>query len=264
MYVYENTYKQGYINSNPLIGLDKIRAKRRPEKVCLSVEQLRILLERVRGNELEPLVYIMVYLGVRIGEACGITWDNVDFDDNTITIEKQMISHARTSPENVRYGSLKTDHSYRTLYMPNDLKIYLLQLREQQEQDRLFCGNSYVEPSLDVVVRKWNGRDISKETWRQRFDTFIKHQPDLPRITPHSLRHSFNSVLANADISEVIREKNMGTSGRVLRDTYTHADDKAVKGAMDTLNDLLSGDSDQHDDQQHDDHDDRNGHAFDI
>ena len=125
--------KEKYIGSNPMEHVDKPRREKRPEKAYLTVEQLRLLLERVRGNDIEPFVYVMVYLGLRISEALGLTWDDVDFEKNTIKIRRSR----RELPESGRYSErLKTDNSYETMRLPAGLKNYLLELKEQQEKDK--------------------------------------------------------------------------------------------------------------------------------
>jgi integrase len=53
--------------------------------------------------------------------------------------------------------------------------------------------------------------------------------------TFHSLRHSFNSALANAGVAEEIRMKLTGHSSKAMNDKYTHLEVEPLKNAMDSL-----------------------------
>ena len=53
--------------------------------------------------------------------------------------------------------------------------------------------------------------------------------------TFHSLRHSFNSALANAGVSEEVRMKLTGHSSKAMNARYTHLDVGRLKNAMTTL-----------------------------
>ena len=53
--------------------------------------------------------------------------------------------------------------------------------------------------------------------------------------TFHSLRHSFNSVLANAGVSEELRMKLTGHSSKAINDRYTHLEIATLKNAVTTL-----------------------------
>lgn len=219
--------KEKYIEKNPFDYIDKPRRDQPEEQPYLTVEQLKTLLERVKGHDIEPLVYILVYLGVRIGEALGITWDCVDFNNNNIIIEKQ----ARKKNATMR---LKTKRSYRKLKMPSALRDYLLDLKEQPAKDREFCGNCYREPEIDVVVRKWNGWNLQKNQWRAKFRKFMSRQLDLPYITPKGLCKSFNVAQQEADISDIIRAKNMGHTVDVNNKYYSDVRDEKAAEAMET------------------------------
>ncbi len=227
--ILERAVKDKYIERNPLKYMDKPRKDKRPEKEYLEMEQLRSVLERVKGNDLEPLIMLMVYLGIRIGEALGLTWDNVDFEKNIITICKQC----RDLPGDRKYSNrLKRPNSYRSFVMHEDLRNYLLALQEQQAKDREYCGNSYREPAINVVVRKWNGWNLSKNQWREKFRKFMARQTDLPYITPHGLRHSFNASLQHKGVPLEIRSMLVGDALRTVATSYNHPSEQIKNEAL--------------------------------
>ncbi len=51
----------------------------------------------------------------------------------------------------------------------------------------------------------------------------------------HSLRHSFNSVLANAGVSEEVRRKMTGHASPMMNQKYTHLESETLKKAMDSF-----------------------------
>ncbi len=228
--------REQYITINPMINVDLPRAERHKERTFLTIEQLGLLLERAKGEEIETLINILIYLGVRMGEACALTWDCVDFERKTVKIEKQDISLP-----GLRYSDrLKTENSYCMLHMPAGLEEYLKELKAQQEHDKIYCGNAYKEPKCDVIMRKWNGSALSKGHWRTKFREFIEKQNDIPYITPHCLRHSFNVAQQEMDISALIRARTMRDTVKTVEKHYDHVRDKKINEAMDKYATMLT------------------------
>jgi integrase len=60
--------------------------KHSPTGKSLTVEQARQLLVAAAGTELEAMWTLMLYLGLRPGEAAGLSWNDIDFEGGTIHI----------------------------------------------------------------------------------------------------------------------------------------------------------------------------------
>ena len=81
----------------------------------LTVEQARQLLATASGTELEAMWTLMLYLGLRPGEAAGLSWNDIDFTNGTIHIWRARTTNTDGS---VTIGNTKTPGSIRTLEAP--------------------------------------------------------------------------------------------------------------------------------------------------
>ena len=91
------------------------------------------------------------YTGCRYGEILGITWDDVNFTDNTISINKQFV---RISKAECRIGPLKTKGSYRVLPMPPSLVKALKDYRIHSKNNRLFPENISESAAINRTIRR--------------------------------------------------------------------------------------------------------------
>jgi integrase len=95
------------------------------------------------------------YTGMRKSEIFGLTWDNIDFKNKTITINKNIVernqkgcSHQRHVPGSTTcvwyFGTCKTQSSYRTITIGDTLLEILKKYKQEQEDDKKLYGDSYI------------------------------------------------------------------------------------------------------------------------
>jgi integrase len=99
------------------------------------------------------------YAGLRISETFGLTWDDIDFDNKTITVNKQIVK--RNFGVDVRrafkvkgkkeersawyFAEPKTETSNRTIVVSDDLIRVLRTYRKEQLENRIYYGEYYKE-----------------------------------------------------------------------------------------------------------------------
>lgn len=158
---------------------------------------------------------LMLYTGMRIGEAVGLKWKDIHTDpDGTVRIQ---ISTTRSEFRGRAYEDTpKTDDSLRTIYLqPEAAKI--IEIRRERaaiEADFLQQPQSpYVFTSMRKEKR---GEDGPKLQLPMRHDT-VRHvmlricdRAELPRFSPHKLRHTCASLLAEQGLGLEIISKHLG------------------------------------------------------
>lgn len=100
----ERAVMLGYIPKNPAAGCVLPR-KAQKEIHPLDDEQAAALLEAARGGELEHMVTVALFTGLRISELLGLTWDAIDFERGTITVDKQLATFYAHFTEQMRQDS---------------------------------------------------------------------------------------------------------------------------------------------------------------
>lgn len=154
-----------------------------------------------------PILYrcyfvLAIYSGFRRGEICGLTWDNIDFENNVITVEKALyhISHKGDVLE-----TPKTAFSNRSLKLTDDMFDLLRELQAfYAEESKRLEG---VWHDTDFVFKRHDGRAISPVMPNEWLHRFCEEQ-GLKYVTPHSFRHLNASIM----ISEGVDVKNVQAS----------------------------------------------------
>ena len=152
-----------YIQYNPCdnVRMPKFEeGKKEDKRVILTPEQFDTIIERFPSdsNFYLPLM-IGYYTGVRIAECFGLTWDDVDFENRTITINKAILK--RNFGNEVRqivklkgkkeeksawyFGTTKTLSSNRTIKFGETLYQALKEARKKQLANRLLYGECYTK-----------------------------------------------------------------------------------------------------------------------
>lgn len=165
----------GYINRSPMQGVDKPAHTSAPAAV-LNAQQLAAYLESARSFSTWPLLLIIATMGLRRGEALGLTWAAVDLGAGVlhVTQQRQRIAHGlRTVP-------LKSRAAVRTLPIPAPVAQELAALRRDQ---RVLSLSGWV-------------CDTNPDTLRKHHLDALK-RAGLPSVTLHGLRHSVATLAAS-------------------------------------------------------------------
>lgn len=226
-------YNDGILSKNPIANMKKLKTDA-PLKFALNDIEAQELLDRIqcspKQNYLYNLVGILMYTGIRISEAAGLTWDNIDIDNGEILIVTQYARISATSGKRIMCEP-KTQSSKRTIYMTDFVKELFIKQRE-------YCSSinvtDYVFPNkkgLPMSVRSVE-RAISNISGANDGRTVI-----LPRITPHILRHTACTKMINAGIDMKTVQLIMGHSSiSTTLDIYTHRNETEIKDAIKKLN----------------------------
>ena len=230
----QKAFIEDIIPSNPADKVQLPKVTRYNAKYYDS-EQVKILLEKSKGTDIEPIVILCVYYGLRRSEALGLKWQSVDFKNGTIKI-CNTITRGYTLCEKER---TKTLSSNRTLPLIPAVCEYLKKLKEEQKQYKKMFGNCYIDN--DYVCAKPDGTLIRPEDVSHKFTKLLKEN-NLPHIRLHDLRHSCASMLIAQGVDiKVIQEwlghSSIATTGNI----YGHLQFKQKIATGELLENLLSG-----------------------
>jgi len=197
-------------------------------------EQIKNLLDKAKDCEIEHIIILCVYYGLRRSEVLGLKWDAVNFNNNTIRI-CNTVTYMYTMCEKER---TKNSSSNRTLPLIPVVREYLLSLKKNQEENRKLFGNCYQES--DYICVKMDGSRITPHAASRKFRTFLKNN-GFPHIRLHDLRHSCASLLISQGIDiKVIQEwlghSSIATTGNI----YGHLQFEQKISTGITLENLLT------------------------
>lgn len=176
--------------------------------------------------------------GFRRGELIGLTWNDIDFDHQTITINKAV---SKTKEFGQIVGEPKTPSSYRSVYMPLECMDMLSEwLDQQKEYSHLSAWQGMPTNRImeNPVFIQSDGKRMDLDTPKNRFTSIInqynamidslpaeeaKKYEKLPMIRLHDLRHTFATLLISHGTDIVTVSKLMGhSSPSITMDVYSH------------------------------------------
>ena len=166
-------------------------APRERRQRSLTPKEAAALWESTEGERLGPLFRLMLFTGLRPGEAAGLCWDAVDLDGATITVRRAVrIDHARPT----LVDELKTSASYRTIGLGERAVEVLRAQRAAQRVERL-AAPSWADDRLVFASERGTVLDPANV---RRVLRAICRRAGLPEINPNELRHSAASLMSDS------------------------------------------------------------------
>jgi len=194
---------------------------------ALTVDQAKVLLAAIDGHRLEGLLMLMLMLGLRPGEATGLSWAHVDLDQGVVHVRQSLKLHNGHLEVTEK---LKTSRSRRSLDVPTQLVDVLRKHRTQQIADRLEVGPAWSNPD-DLVFTNALGGPIDPANLRRSFRK-ITEAAGLGQWHPHELRHSTASILSASGVPLEEVADVLGHDGtRMTALVYRHAVTPTVPAA---------------------------------
>ncbi|EFF31918.1 site-specific integrase [Enterococcus faecium] len=229
-------YPWGLIKQNPMLYVKIPKYEERPttkkDLKIISLEDFDHMLEITpEGHPFYIPLNIGFYTGMRVGEVCGLTWDNVDFSNGTITVEKQMVKNGGAWV----YGTPKTSSSNRTIFIGQTLLAILKKHKKQQLENRMKYGKLYIDSN--AVCTKEDGELVTPSVvkWNTRR---ISNALSLS-FNFHSLRHTHATLLLeNGAKMKEISERLGHSRISITMDTYSHVTDKMRNETVDIMENL--------------------------
>lgn len=244
------------IDDNPaprvLLKRDKPARKIKP----FTKKDLELLIPKIKEleNKNKGMMvgyFLGIYTGLRIGEILGLTWDDIDFDNLSLRVERQRSTVGGTGWHTM---PPKSSNAKRTVYFPPQLAEILKEWKKEQAEQRkekgfeIFYDEEY-EEYFDFVVTGEKGKSINRELFNYYLKKWIgeinEEQIKLAKINGtepynieyksfHSFRHFYASLLVSIDVPLVETRDLMGhgdisTTFQVYADSL---DDKKTKNKI--------------------------------
>lgn len=226
----KRAYRLKLIKENP-VQFVEVPKNRKYKNEIYDTEDMQTLLEKCKGTSLELPIILASGLGLRISEILGLTWNNINFNDFTITIDKITVR----DDGKVILKEPKTESSIRTISAPKEIILILKQVKKDKLAAKLRGEKSHRE----LLFYDKNLNPIAPDVISKKFRLFLKEN-NLKHIRFHDLRHSHVTLLIDAKvpikvISERVGHSNINTTLNI----YSHALKEMDQEASDKISDTL-------------------------
>jgi len=205
----------GTILKNPVAAVRPPKAESSEREVFTS-EEVRRLLEAAPSLEWQTLILLGYFIGARLGDCVQMKWDNVNPELGAIV-----------------YTQLKTG---KKVVVPMHFHVIKhLNYLSTFKTTGFLCPNLAAKGSGGKHGLSEGFKRIVKKAGIDPMTVPGKGTRNFTKRTFHSLRHSFNSALANAGVAEEIRMKLTGHTSKPTNQRYTHLQMAALKTAVTAL-----------------------------
>lgn len=214
----EKAVQLDYIAKNPS---DKCVLPKNEQKAIKPLEdaQTAALLTAASGTNIENLLRVALFAGLRVSEILGLSWDQINMEKGTIAVVKQLASNTTRnkgflfiSPKNGKERTMRT--------APTVIAALKDQHRRQAEM-RLRAGNIWDNPH-NLVFTLEDGSFINQQQISKAFKKVLK-KAGLDDFRFHDLRHTYavNAIRAGDDIKTIQGNLGHATAAFTL-DRYGH------------------------------------------
>jgi integrase len=214
---------RGYLAANPLARLDRMerpRQQSRREARRLSDEEIRLLCENATAGY-RPVVTTLAWTGLRVSEALGLRWQDINFEAREIRVEHQLAPNGSLKPPKTKAGS-------RSIPL---LPVLERELRAHRKA-QLSRGLAGAE---QLVFTTATGQPLDRHNVRNRGIVPAARKAGLERegeatVTTHDLRRTFISHLIIRLQLDPVRVAKIAGHSNVSETLNTYADefDKAM------------------------------------
>ena len=203
-----------------------------------SGDEAKAFLAAAKADPLYAAFVLLIFYGLRRGEALGLRWEDIDFDAGMIKIRQQLQRVRRE----LFVAPVKTTAGKRDLPLLDVVRDALKLQEAQQAADKLAMGSAWADTGLVFTTR--TGRPVEPRNLVRSFRR-ICDSSDIRVIKVHHLRHTVGSLLKDLKVPARDAQTILGhTRISTTLEIYTDTDEAARRDALTRLHDLLDDSED--------------------
>ena len=243
--MFKSALMNDIISKHPMDGVRYTKPVRAVNDInFLTVDEQEKFLEAAKRSHNYFQYALMLETGLRTGEMIGLTWDVIDWEKRTLTVNKTL--EYRHKQGCWRAGPPKTQQSYRTI--PLTAKAYSIlemvasRARERKESEMLNQTLEYIDRRTgkistlvmrDLVFINFRTGEPAKNS---SYDTHLYKLCDevgIKRFSMHALRHTYATRAIERGVQPKVLQKLLGhASIKTTMDKYVHVTDESLSQAI--------------------------------
>ena len=213
----------GLIIKSPAARIKMPLQQERTPRV-LTVHEQEIFIEAAKKHRNGEIFVLILGTGLRIGEALALTWDDIDFDNCILSVNRTQIEYCEhINGETIyhrTYNSPKTKNSKRKIPLIPALIKMLLTLKTLREEEKKKFKDAYQDNGL--IFCNYYGVSLNYTAIAKKMNSICK-DTGLEGVHPHTLRHTFATRGLENGIELKIMQELLGHSSiKMTADLYTH------------------------------------------
>lgn len=192
--IFRRAVEQGFIRNNPCHNVILPKNRNQSKVMALNEDELRRFISLINESscdeDIKRIFTFLLFTGMRCGECFGLSWEDVDFENMTISIKHTLNDvggkHTLTPP--------KTAKSVRTICMSGTTAAILKEQQLYVNQMKQALGANYVHSEMVFPSGTGNYRDRSSVLTSLKR---LTKGTEFEHMTLHKLRHCNATMLLN-------------------------------------------------------------------
>lgn len=233
------------IAKHPMDGVRFTKPVRATDDIkFLTRDEQRVFLETAKRSRNYNQYALILETGLRTGEMIGLTWDAIDFEKRTLTVNKTL--EFRHGEQYWRAGPPKTQQSYRTIPLTDRAYEILKEIKDkrpwQKESPLLSQTLEYIDRRTGAISRLVM-RDLVFINWRtgepaknSSYDTHLYKlcdEAEIEKFCMHALRHTYATSAIESGMQPKVLQKLLGhASIKTTMDRYVHVTAESLDYAI--------------------------------
>lgn len=192
------------------------------------------------GLKLDYTIFlVLAYTGIRAGELCALKWADIDFEEHTIKIARTYYN-PKNNIMSYELQTPKTKSSRRIINVTERVIKELEIHRAKQNKFKMLNRDRWHDEDFIFCIDRYPGYPIYIKLIENRMTRILKIAELEEALTPHSLRHTHTSLLAEADVGlEEIMERLGHSDDDTTRKVYLHVTKDMKKEAAHKFDALM-------------------------
>lgn len=252
----ESAKNNRIIQVNPCFDIKVYWENKTTLRRFLSKEEQDLFLSKSKNNGdwYYEMFYIMLHTGMRIGEVGGLKWEDIDFKNKCIHINRSLSCQYEKGKKVMRLTTPKTHNSYRDIPFMGEVEEMLKSQYEKQQRAKKNLGDRWreevgfenfvftssmgspvtryiAEKQINKIVNEINEEEMFSAAKENRVPTLFE------KVYPHALRHTFCSRCFECNMNPKVVQKIMGHQHySTTIDIYTHVTNEKIEDEISKFN----------------------------
>lgn len=223
--------------SNPAIKINTIITKeRKKERRVLTKKETEIFLSMAEGTFYYNLYVLALETGMRIGELCGLMWEDIDLKKRVINVQHNLCYFSKENKSVHEMHDTKTSQGNRTIPL-TDKALFVLKRQKLTKQELILKGKIAPSEYQNLVFTTRQNKPTQRYVIQSSIETIIKkiqkENEDFQFFSTHSFRHTFATRAIENGMNPKTLQKLLGHSSlNMTMDLYCHVTEETLFDEM--------------------------------
>lgn len=195
------------------------------ERRVLTIAETETFLQAAKGTVYYNVYVLALETGMRIGELCGLQWDDIDFDKKKLEVKRTLCYVRKDGGHFYEMHDTKSISGRRTIPLTSKA-VQILKRQNIKKNEIILKGKLPLEGFEKLVFVTRKNKPVELRTIQGSMDCIIgriQKNQEFERLTPHTFRHTFATRAIERGMNPKTLQKILGHSTlQLTMDLYCH------------------------------------------